>query len=381
MMRWTSIAAACGWLLAGCEGDARGHLIAVDLRTDFVPRLEFEQVRVELIEPEDGRPSARIRSGVTVAAGDDYLDPRRVAELDRVARGQVFVRVQLLGASSAVLAERPALVTVTDDVVVLVVITRSCLAVVCPGPADPPGAIACTGGRCVEPECGTPGAPPCPRDCTTAADCPASPVACVEARCTGDGVCLSAARDDRCAAGQVCDPRTGCVGAPPPRDAGPVTRDAGPLPRDAGPGDAGPPAVPCAAADCSGCRAESGCAWCQDDMSCGPDNFTRRDTCSDWRAQGTAICACQPVGGTCSANEHCCSTISGAPARPTRECHGSRCCTRAGGGMCTTDSDCCGTYPGRCGLGFCRCTPTGQPCGPSDDCCDGPCSGGVCTFG
>jgi hypothetical protein len=74
----------------------------------------------------------------------------------------------------------------------------------------------------------------------------------------------------------------------------------------------------------------------------------------------------------CTQNEQCCSgecLPDGGFGRP--------CACPTLGDLCDDSADafCCDAY---C-IGFvCRCGPAGVTCGPTDLCCNGACSGGVC---
>jgi hypothetical protein len=231
-VRWRVVALCLAAGLAGCD-DGR-PVLAVDLRTDLIPVVEFARVRTTVMDPAGG-PSRLVDREVDER--DDLIAGRRVAELP-VDPGQVRLLVELVKSNGMIVAMRPVVVTVTGSTGVTVVITRDCRGVVCPGPGDDPAATACLAERCVEPECtvATPELCP-PPQCSSAGECPPGP-ACTEPQCEG-GACLVAARDARCAPDELCDPELGCVPRPEPVDAGaPVDAGTG---MDGGPGpDAGP---------------------------------------------------------------------------------------------------------------------------------------------
>jgi hypothetical protein len=145
------------------------------------------------------------------------------------------------------------------------------------------------------------------------------------------------------------------------------------------------PAGPCASTTCADCRSESGCGWCLDTMSChlgderGPQRGGTGPECSEW-VFPPSICACFSRGTPCSSTAECCGPRASCRAREG----GSSpfCCNNAGTGIipCTDSSECCGYQ--RCDDFALRCVCQGLtgPCSHDEDCCDGPCSGGVCTL-
>ncbi len=184
-------------LLSACGGSAD---LAVDLRTDLVPGLEFDAVTVRLDEAEPRE--------VAVSVGEDFDRGRRVAEFPNVATGDRRVRVELVQRGAVVLARRVA-VRVETRIAVTVVITRDCRGVTCPGDGSA-SATECLSGACVEPGC-TPETPEAcgPPTCTSDAECRPTR-ACVTATCAA-GACLQLPEDTRCAADEMCSPADGCV--------------------------------------------------------------------------------------------------------------------------------------------------------------------------
>jgi hypothetical protein len=78
-----------------------------------------------------------------------------------------------------------------------------------------------------------------------------------------------------------------------------------------------------------------------------------------------AVCGlCQPLQGSCSPTDECCSGICNA--------EGS-CCLEATT-RCSSRADCCDGY---CESGAC-CKPLGAPCGADAECCNQWCYGGRC---
>ena len=190
----------------GCPSS--GPTLTLDVRTDYAPGVEFDQVRVRL--DENAAPIARaIRS-------DDYVRGQRVAEFRDLTPGVHRLHAELIDGSELV-GERHALLSLTASRVVVFTVTRDCEGVTCPLPSGNPSFDACLGGRCVDPTCldddpdpalcGVP-------ECVTAAEC-TSTFECVRGECL-DGVCLLVGDGERCAEGEWCDPEGGCqpLGAP-----------------------------------------------------------------------------------------------------------------------------------------------------------------------
>lgn len=100
MKRSTALSLA-GLISVAC-GSAPSSIV-VDLRTDFVPGVEFVAVETRAAPADDGELASR-RS--TALGGDDYLDGMRVAEWDAVASGTYDVTASLLDASGQVVAHR-----------------------------------------------------------------------------------------------------------------------------------------------------------------------------------------------------------------------------------------------------------------------------------
>lgn len=375
-MRSTAIAllvvTAAAGSLAGCGSDTVE--LAVDLKTDLRPGVEFASVKTELSStPFDGAATTNIRQAMRDgAAATDFVRGARVAEYADVAKGSAYVRVTLLDARAGVVIARTTHVTLSDDYALTVLVTRDCASVECPVPGGDPALVACVGARCVLPDC-TPDTPAqCgDRECTEDLDC-ASAVGCVRSRCV-DGECFDVTDDTLCAMGERCDGVDGCgvvvlPDAGPP-DAGPpdagthdAGSDAGVPPMDAGPRDSGGPETACTNgldddgdgnADC----ADSDCTGsaCDDGNAC-----THTDTCAAGACTGTSI--------TCAS-----STCV------TRACNGTATCTTSNAGTgtaCATDSNAC-TRDHCNGSGTCvhDRLADGTVCGASyERCCTGRCT-------
>lgn len=207
---------------AACAG-SDGNEVSVDVRTDFIPAVEFDTV---LVDANGGTAQA-----TTVNFSQDFVRGVRVAELSNLSNGRHEINVQLMNGDDIV-AERGVPVTLSGDLAITVILTRDCGGVSCPGAGDA-SATACLGGRCVDPSC-TPETPEnCPVDeCTAADDCPAPAQDCLAAQCIF-GTCLYG-DDGSCGGGRYCSETMGCTDRPTDEDFGPP--DLGP---DAGPADQG----------------------------------------------------------------------------------------------------------------------------------------------
>lgn len=258
---WLAVLTVCVAWLVGCT--SAGPELLVDLRTDLVPDAEFARVRTELYEsrPTNGEATLLDRRVVHAGAPDaDYLAGRRVASFEGVQRGSRWLVVSLLDDAGDVVVRRPIIVEVTADTGVIVVITRDCVGVECPGAGDDVGALACLAGRCVDPRCHPQAREFCPpATCEADPDC-AVPAACAAGACV-DGTCLSSSLDAACPEGTFCDPVLGCRvadGLMPPDG-----EDAG------APVDAGPGGGECFRAECSvGNECELGLRTCDGTERC-----------------------------------------------------------------------------------------------------------------
>lgn len=201
--------------------------LSIDLRTDYVPNLEFTDVRIRL------RQAGELRDDWHRVGDGDYVRGQRISRFRSVARGPVELDVELYGPDGATLLRRPASVFFAGATTVTLVLTRSCEGVSC---AE---GLACSGSRCVDAEC----TPETPERCGDGCELtPCTPMnACAASQCTSEGACLYEARPGFCDSTEYCDPEAGCRLRPGgPRDSG--MPDAGSLDagaRDAGPLDAG----------------------------------------------------------------------------------------------------------------------------------------------
>ncbi len=200
---------------SGCEGDDPGLLLAIDLKTDFVPGIEFQTVRTVVTGTSLDRSVS-----LPVSLGDDFITGSRIAELEGLTAGTLLIHVELRTADGTEVVVRPVRVDFDGRLGITVVVTRDCLAVSCPVAGGDASATACLGGRCVDstcveerPElCGEP-------DCTAPTDC-AEGSPCTTPVCIA-GTCLLAADTSACTSAEYCDPDLGCRTLPTTVDAGP----------------------------------------------------------------------------------------------------------------------------------------------------------------
>lgn len=200
---------ASAWLgLAGCSASSG---LTIDVRTDYRAGVDFASVQTEVSATRfvSAAPDGAIVSHP--AAAGDYARGVRVDERLPLAAGDWYVRVTLLAASGARVAQRAVSVHLSGRTALTVVLARSCEGVVCPTAADP-ARTECSGGVCVSPTCSpeTPQACPTP-ECASDAECTASPGPCARATCAS-GVCLYAGDDALCASG-TCGSDFRCTAA------------------------------------------------------------------------------------------------------------------------------------------------------------------------
>ena len=365
----------------GCEGDSA--ILALDVKTDFVPGAEFTRVRTLVL----GAGSTDMVIETAVANGDDYIEGRRVAELTGLSAGTVRLRVELVDAGGRIVAERPVAVTYEGrNLGAIVVMTRDCRGIECPDPGGDANATACLAGRCVDPECTEtfPGA--CGfTNCAAGGDCPASPTGCAAPLCTG-GVCLYEASHDMCEAEQWCIPGIGCRSIADFVDGG---LDGG-IPDGAFDAsfdtafdtafdeDAGPCPTGCDSCEAGGCIINGSAGEevvCPDDIPCVVvcmnDDACTSVTCGN----GPCVVSCIGMGSCgggvdCSPSRDCDVTCLGAGSCGQGTCNGGECAFECEGvGTCAGEMRCLNTSA-------CAIDCIG------DDSCNGPliCDGGACNI-
>ena len=335
--------------LLGCGGGT--ETVRVDIRTDWVPTIEFREIEVTL----DDTGNTVV---YTATSGDDFLAGHRVASIDGVAAGAHTVRARLLAGDGRRLAERRVAIEVRGPTTVTMVFTRDCATVTCPGSGDA-SATECVGGECVDPECSPENPDACGESqCAADSDCPDPTAACARSVCLA-GTCFTGSDFSICATSEYCNPESGCSPRPTGSDMGPAPLDGGPadmgdgadMGADAGPGDMGP--------------GDMGPAECGQPCDTGDLCEIGIYDC----ASGAPICVrdrlvaagvrCRPAAGACDVEETCDGTRPSCPFdafQPT----GTSCAE----GFCD-------------GLGACSdsCTPgascsTGNPCEVGTVSCD-----------
>jgi hypothetical protein len=295
------------WLvlvLGACTASPDLH---VEVRTDLVAGVEFAGLRVRVTDA-----SGAIVHQDDVLAEGAYFEAQRVAELSEVPTGDYDVTVELRGASGIVLA-RTLRVHLSSTTVVTVLLTRSCVDVVCPN--DDPGLTECAGGRCVPPDCTERDDPACDPQCASSDDCLDPPAPCSRAACIS-GLCFAAPDVETCA-GLVCHPELGCIATTTPDagmiDAGMTGNDAGMVGCATGCDDANP----CTDDACDGanCTHTPNTAACDDGVFCNGADTCAAGVCSGHTGDpcpGASIC--DEAMGTCtgcSGNGDCPAPIYG----------------------------------------------------------------------
>ena len=383
----------------GCGEDPTA--LVVDLRTDYLPGLEFSAAEVRL---DDG-PAL----GVAAVPGLDFATGRRLAEYDDVSRGAHSVTVTLLTAGGSPIASRRTELEVRETSGLTVIITRDCADVACPSAGGDRAATECLGGRCIPPSCHTGDLDACgAADCTMPSDCE-SDVTCLQGMCVA-GACLRVARDNRCAPEEQCDVVEGCVEpecVPSPEICDGVDDEDCDGMVDEGCVCTTGWSQPCGS-DVGTCV--SGVETCDGDGAWGPcegNTGPQREVCEGavdescdgavdegCACTGGAVRACGTDVGDCTAGTQTCDasgtwgTCAGATAPATELCDGSR--DEDCDGMVDEGCDCvegefrpCGSDVGACELGaetcasgaFGPCTGSRDPiterCNGIDDDCDG----------
>ncbi len=261
-----------GWFVAclmvvGCKGG--GTELIVDVRTDYVPGIEFSEVEVVRLGDDGDTVFSRIAE-----QGDDYVRGLRIVELD-VNNSRVELRARLLAADGRRIADRRQLVEVRGTTGVTIVITRDCEGIACPDEQE------CLDGQCVEPGC----SPERPELCGTLVLCGRDEACtqpnamCARAVCEGS-LCFDQEIEGACAANEYCVPEEGCVARPD------EMTDAGPMPDSTVSPDAGGCGDPCVV----GCRAGV--------LDCGTGECVGNDPAD----AGTL---CRATTGECDIEEMC----------------------------------------------------------------------------
>ncbi len=313
-------------LLAAFGCGPEGKEVSVDLKTDLLPGPEFDRALLYLNEEVVAEVSFSVGE---FGATDAVRHGIRIADLEDVSIESHSLRVELQEEGRAV-AARELRVEVSEDLALIVVITRDCREAMCPGDGSPQS-ISCLGGRCVPPECVTGYEESCPPpECFDDSEC-AGGAACAVPDCDS-AVCFLIPDHSRCDVGEYCDPDEGCVPSGALGDGGIV--DAG---VDSG-GDASQDAGLDAPADNPLCG-----------MPCDPGVCaTGAYDCSS----GEPVCTvetylvdveCRPSAGPCDAAEMC----DGVSAEcPVDERLGNETICRESAGVCDVEERCDGGDPG-----------------------------------
>lgn len=202
--------------VAGCSSEPT---LTVNVATGLVAGPEFSLVTTELLESNVDLESARtLATHETLAAfGQSFTRGRRVTSFDSVGEGTHTVRVRLYRPDGTLLIQHRTRVTVNDDYVLTIHLTRDCVDVMCPSPGGSAAFSECLLGVCVSPDCIADEPASCAGSevlfCNDASEC--SPTAACAQQVCVDGVCEEEARAGACGALEWCDPDPdgGCLPA------------------------------------------------------------------------------------------------------------------------------------------------------------------------
>ena len=190
-------------LLGGCNAFVGS--LRIDVLTDLVPGVEFD--RAEVILGGLGNATRFWHDS------QEWETGARVAHYRDIEMG-TYEGVVRLSLNGATVLSRPVVITINDDLARKIILDRSCVGVECPSAGGSPAAIACLGGRCVDPVCIDGRQDACPEPlCDPDSDCTGGAI-CAVATCSGGGVCLYR---NGCAPGEFCSVDTGaCEPTPIP---------------------------------------------------------------------------------------------------------------------------------------------------------------------
>jgi hypothetical protein len=142
------VAVVAALILLGCDAS---HSLVVDVKTDLVPREEFQVVRTVVSDASSDRVLREQER--TAEPGAGYLAGVRSAEFAELDPGVYLVRVELLGFDGRQRIQRSVLVQLAQSTAVTVLLTRTCVGVACPDDGGDSDATECLAGRCVAPTC------------------------------------------------------------------------------------------------------------------------------------------------------------------------------------------------------------------------------------
>ncbi|MEM9862536.1 MAG: hypothetical protein AAF938_13015, partial [Myxococcota bacterium] len=355
----------CSALILSCGGGANADL-TVNLRSDYVPQVDFTSVRIALRAGDANETVATVP-----ASESDYTRGEFLTNFGDLKQGDYVVRAELLAEDGRIVGSRSNALTLSQSTAVTLVITQSCRGVECPGGGDP-SFTECSGGRCVAPGCSPETPAFCDEGCLSNEECNGS-VACAEGVCLAEGACLSVPNDALCDENEFCDPRDGCqlrpdvvlpdMGMP---DLRPVECD---MPCDV-------EGRPCAEGrfDCStgtpvcmetggGANAGAVCRaavdLCDADDAC--DGVSPE--CPEEDGKQEAGFVCRTAVDECDVSEVCDGTSNACPANVFQPV-GTRC---VDGGFCNGDHICSDTCEPDA-----PCQPEGMPCSTGrTDCTSG----------
>ncbi len=364
---WSAILGALALTSAfaapGCTCGA-GETLAVDLRTNLVAGVEFDQARTDVWSLDDA--TLRATATTEVTRDTPVGEGARVGEFLRLEPGTYRVVVALTRAG-ALVSEGAEVALVRRATAVEILIARSCAGVRC-GPDEVCVAGRCAGQGCARGAC-------LPDTCTTDASCGTAEVACATALCLS-GQCYPFPRAGACGAGRWCNPDVGCRVIPATPDHVDGSLD--------DPLDASVPCRPdtcddgnpCTTDSCEGgaCVSRSNRDVCDDGVYCNGADRCLNGECAEHAGDPCpGLSVCDAAAGRCVA----CATDADCPApvyEAWSDCAFASACATEGsrvrglvtsacvGGTCTLDS---GTETDVCA----RPSRDGAPC--AERRCDG----------
>ena len=312
--------------------------LAVELRTDLIPGVEFTAAEVDLTEDD-------ILQEFPVSKLEDFSGSPRLTNITNLkASTRRLITVRLRDISGKLVASNSVLVDNRSDRVAQITITRSCVDVVCPATSGNPTDIACLGGRCVDPTCETGAEELCPEpECLSDAGC-MSTQSCLQPRCE-TGVCIFY-QGAVCAPEEYCSPTLGCQTITPnPCDPGCADQNPCTVDRCQSDGCVNEPlrdGTPCAAGICESGICQDGCEAinCADENPCTVNTCSRGNCMASPTTDGMACPEGSCQDGMCVASAETCVDLVQNQDETDVDCGGSTCPACQNGQRCTDPTDC-----------------------------------------
>ena len=222
--------------LVGCAEPA--PLLSIDIITDLTPGPEFDLAEVTLFPAGASRSTSGeiLRTTIRPSSNADaarFSRGLRIADFAGLPSGPYTVRARLLrpfSGQGGVLAEKWSSIVLRGSTRVTIGLDAACVAVTCPAPGGSPAFTECARGRCVDTLCDPDDATTWSDHCCDAmdpsaecggavlfcaspTDCAPNESTCADVTCER-GLCLSATRENACAAGEYCAREDGCTPLP-----------------------------------------------------------------------------------------------------------------------------------------------------------------------